>query len=712
MLDTNTENRIFPFFFAANVPEHRAINYLNFSSNDGYEVFILSSLYSKHIDTLDQYLNYGLNEVKEQFTSVSLPILDRMKSAIFQAGDNLAKELINAKYEVDDVDFNVGIFAFKDDTIYVWIDGDINARIYRGEHSLLINDKFKSQFNGSASVELGDIFAISHSDNIRYEDSNFEDYVLENSEPEYAALYLDYQIDSLHDLNQKDEQEESAVPAPTYQSVEKITPMVAHETSNISLDDEVQEPVSTEEQVAPRASFNASEKLQAFKNSAVTDKVKGGVRKVGSFMMGISSSLLDFIYTVILRKNQHQLKRFQSSFQKKNLQYVTIALVLLVSTYFIFSTFTGKTDPTAPVTPTASTKKNDDQTKASIQSELAKLEQAFTGSQVAAFDQSYNSLNQLITSAKSANFQDPAYLTQTSTKADELKFKLYNITPITKVDDIFFPNDPALGTVTLIDFDVVGSDIYAIDSAGSRILKSKSSQQFEVFASDAKLTNLKSIACSNTNCFVADATAGLASINLATKAVTITNGLTSAGVGVTEMAYYSNVNSVYTLNPEGGQILRYARNGERFGAGAKWNKVAGFDINTVDFSIDGNIFELSNSGVLRKFYSGIIDAAFGGLEESNPKIGSDLQMDMTVARDADANVKNRLYIADSSNNSILVYDKNLNANKKFPFLGSYKYTGTDTVKFDKFQEVVLSSDEQFLYILENNSVYKIRVGNI
>ncbi len=154
MPDVKAQNRIFYSFSQVTVP-FSELNFLNFVSEDNYEVFIAASLESSNIKNLKQYLELGLNEVKVLFNATDLPVLERMKESIYGAGDFLAGELLASKEVVDDADFSVAILAFKNDVMYVWMDGALNVRMYRDNQSLLLNEKEESQFWGSTAMLLG-----------------------------------------------------------------------------------------------------------------------------------------------------------------------------------------------------------------------------------------------------------------------------------------------------------------------------------------------------------------------------------------------------------------------------------------------------------------------------------------------------------------------------------------------------------------------------
>lgn len=713
MLNNNVESQILPFFYTNELRNQTAFDYISFSSYDGFLVYATGSLYGSQIENLQAYLKDGLTEVQERFNTIDLPILDRMKESIFQSGDFLANHLISASEVVDDVDFSVCLIAFKDGVVYVWIDGTLNVRIYRGGESLLINSENKPQFNGSAQVELGDVLAVSFTDHLVEHDSLFEDYVLEKNVPSYPSLYIDYQLDINGELTQ--------IETDSYENV----------TSQTEIEDENELPVKpyslqalneseSEEKIESRNKINIDtqafvqnikEKLAALKESDFFSNIGVYSKKVLSFIfgiaMGITSAILDFIYKVVLRKNSHQFKRFQNSYQKKNLQYLLILVIVVFSTYALFFTPSGKKSQNLNQNGTSVTK-TQEEVRANIQAEFDKLTDYFDYVQIENFNSSFATLKNQINAARSSGFSDTSYLDTILTKAQSFEDTLFKVTPITKVDDVFFATN--ISNAQIVDFALVGNDVYALDKANSQVLKSATGQQFEIFASDPRLSAMNQISCGDGNCYILDESRGLAVLNLAKKTFEIFPNTSNFSLGVTESIYAFN--RLYTLVPGEGKVMKYDKSGQAFTAGEKWNTDAGFTATTADIAIDGNIFELDSTGVLRKFYRQKVDVSFEGLQESNPKLGSKLQMSMSPARDAGPNVRNRLYITDSDNKMIAVYDKDINSMKQFSFKGVYKYRGTDKISFDNIIETQLSSDEQSLYLLGNNMVFKVRVTTL
>jgi hypothetical protein len=666
-----------------------------------------------------------------------------MKASIFQSGDFLANYLVESNEQVEDVDFSVCMISFKDDIAYAWIDGNLNIRIYRGDDSLLVNNESKPQFFGSTNVELGDIFSVTYSDLLSEPDANTENYVLENATPSYPTLLLDYQVENKEELDiqpiNQIEAREAEMPIMTSFIKDEIEEL----DESMRTDDLEIDAAQMDEEEYPREEINKFPKInrdtkrvkpkfdfQKIKSSLsniskspntqkVLQSIKSGINKVFGGLMSATSKVSDFIYAVILRRNSHQLKRFQSSNKKKNLQYLLIVILIITPTYLVF--FRGKSTTTTPGTKTAvKNSKDNEQIRNSVQTAFQNVQKIYNTDPISvpSFNQSYTTLKQEIEKARSAGFSDTAYLDSTLKEVQTYENKILKVTEITKVDISY--NATTIPNAKIVDFSLNGTDVYAIDQTNAQILKSGQGQDFEVFAkdergADKKLTTMTQITCAENLCYLLDETKGLAVLNLSNKTFSNYSGLGDAGKGVKEMAYFTSIKKIYTFTPSSGKVLRYDKLGDAFTAPTQWNKDTGFGGDISDFAIDGSILELSTSGKLRRFASGINDTQFGGIDESTIKLGSRLQVSSTMSPNPAKT--NRLYIADSDNKMIAVYepvfkeDKS-NAILKYNFKGIYKYNGTDGIQFNNFTEIVLSADENALYLLDGNAVHKVTVTGI
>ncbi|BDQ05066.1 MAG: hypothetical protein KatS3mg084_0584 [Candidatus Dojkabacteria bacterium] len=248
------------------------------------------------------------------------------------------------------------------------------------------------------------------------------------------------------------------------------------------------------------------------------------------------------------------------------------------------------------------------------------------------------------------------------------------------------------------------------------LVSNSATQQFDVFAADPELKALSHISCIQRSCYLVDEQVGMVILNLETRSFSKFSALRDAGKGVKEIATYlaGDVVYIYTLIPAEGKVLRYQRVGDGLSKPDVWNKDAGFGPNVSDIWVDGSIYEMSNEGSLRKFYTGNVDPinSFGGLGLAMLPLRGDLQLAMTPPRDPAPGVINRLYVTDPTNERIVVFDRDLDPQKKLRFLGSYKFRGSDRINFSDLREIDLSSDEKYLYGLSNNIVFRFAVTSL
>ncbi len=717
------ENQIYNVFSDSNLPKNTAFAYREFEF-ENTKYYVSASLYSAQVKDLYDHLNAGLDYFVTDFKNNTGDLLADMKSALFNSGDSLADHLLSLKLPVEDVDYSVCFLAFRDGVVYVWIDGDLNVRMYRGAQSMLINSQSQPQYYGSATVELGDILSISNFKNLSEEDPYTEKYVLNEAEPKYHGIFIDYQIDYAS------EELFSVISDETREDIPEIQEQGLVDQNPVDKKNEVNtvlaETKISHKDIEPDQNFkfNAAKTkiLQSatrLRDSASLERIQSGLKGLGSriwkFFMSITSAGLDLIFGLIYRNNPHKLKRFHGSTRKTNLQYLTIVLVLLFSGYLILSRAPSTDSPSSiPGATINQSGNNQSNIQASLQKKFDDLKLYATAKNIEQFNATYTSLNGEITMAKKNNFPNQAFLTTIETESRDLEFNLYNITKIEKADEIFVATN--IPNAKIVDFSIVSNTVYAVDRANAQILISNGGlMQFDVFASDTQLTSMNNISCLQTSCYITDDNIGLVILNLQTKTFskfTASETLKKAGMGVQELEVFlvSSTPYVYTFIPSENKILRYIRNGDGFKNPEVWNKAAGFGGTITDFTIDGGIFEISNSGSVRRFFGGNIDANFTGISPALLPLGTSLQIATTPARATSPNNINRFYIADSDNQRIVVYEKDLNPDKKYTFKGSYKYTGNENLTFVNIKQLIMGSDEKTLYGLSDNKVFRVSVS--
>jgi hypothetical protein len=706
------ENNIFTFQYYNNLPENTAFRTVSFEKN-GVRYYVAATLYSKNVKDLDKHLIEGLEYFAENHKGTGRNILDEMKETLFASGDNLADHLSKLNEPIDDVDYSVCFLGFRDGIVYVWMDGDLNLRIYRGDNSILVNADREPQFFGSTNIQLSDILVVSPTKNLKSNDSNIEKYVLEQGKPDYPAFVLDYQIEYSQNQSFANLPEDNTLQVnENFQEVDDVSQMYNRE----SLQSEEQGNSRIDDLKQRFGDLRAK-----IDESGVLGKIQNGLQvlfsKIWTYLMSFSSWILDFFYILFNGNNPHKVKRFQSSPRKRTLQYIVVLLLVLLVGYTTLSLFPSRGDSSQNNGSSTSTGKDQNaQFRDRINAEFVKLEEAAMLANVNLFTSTQAYLNRLIDDARSSNFTDNAFLLDISSRARDLEFDLFNITKVQKADQVF--DASRIKNVNLVDFDVLNGNVYAIDRNNNQILVSNlSTLSFDVFASDEQLTAMRNISCAQTSCYITDDEVGLVILNLQTKTFSkFTNNerIRTAGAGANEVKVFllGNVANIYIHYPSQSSILRFTRVGDGFQNPVTWNAQAGFGSDISDFDIDGGIFEMSNAGVLRRFFAGRLETSFGGLAPSTLPLGSNLQIASTPARETNPNNRNRMYVSDPENERIVVYQKDLNSSNQYDFLGSYKYTGTEILNFSNISQIVLSQDERTLYLLNDNKVIRIGVGVI
>lgn len=686
---------------------------------DGFDVYVTGSLFSTKIDNLEENLRVGLNELQKRFEKTDLPILDRMKASIFQSGDYLAEYLHSKGFEIDDVDYSVCIIAFEEDIMYVWIDGGLNIRLYRADQSILLDEANKSQFNGSTQVLLGDILIVGYTEDLEQHDDNFESYVLDKAEPDYPALCIDFQVEFESDESQANdmqvepnyednELESSEIDQSTVSQSENPRTKIPAGIRNNNLIQKIEGIVEILKQ-----KYREIEQSQVFKNIAGTLKYLG--LYIWNFLLRISSFAVDFLYTFVLRKNQHQLKRFQNSYKKKYIQYFVIAFVGIFGLYFLF--LRGNGGGSSNKSSLANDGKNIDENaiKTEIQNEFNLTQNYFQATNVVEFTASHTRLKDLVSKAQDRNFSDQAFLQEKLTIAQEWEDRLFNVAGIDKAVKKYTADQT--NSPNLVDFDVLNGNIYALDTQNSLVLISDSSTGTDTlipFSSDSSYTALKFIECYDIKCYLLDEQKGLVSLDLTTKIFTSFHGSESISKGVQDFEAFEigGILRLYTLVPSEAKVYRYDQSGDVFNGPIAWNQTpSSFGAGTVEIGIDGSIYELMNSGALRTFYGGSLNTEISGLAPVSPVLSQNLAFDLTPVREAGSTRKDRFFIADSENNYIAVFDKTP-VNGIYPFKGFYKYRGPDVISFDNFKKISYDEGSDLLYILESNYIYSINISKL
>lgn len=780
--NNSIQQDIYSFVFAETNKPGEFYEGTEFLSIDDKYCYIFVRLTSSQIEEKNNYLNDTLQKLEESFNKnqVETDIFERMKHAIYESGDFLAENLHTNFSDLEDVDYSTSFALFDGNEIYVWIDGSLNMRIYRGEESLVVNEDFsKEQFWGSTIAEVGDIFVLTTNEYIENYDARNEEYVLEKASPDYPSLFIDYQTNP-ENLSEEEHHEDKGVEENQHEIGEQMPENLNEETTAFAKESNNKQTklnklneIDNLEAVAdldghakpakeyltdessynqafePEKEFSTKEKskssqsgkskkskfafintgkesLQNFTQNKALQNFGGNAKvtglRLGSVVNSYLSNMLDWVYLNILRKNKQQLKTFQNSQQKIYLKFLIIGLVVVLVSYSFLSLISSGGDDPANTEGQGTAQQGDQEANghsqllAQIQENSNNLQTFFDSANV----QNYNTLYEQTLSQiqEYTSNSDDASGIQTAQKIEQQintnYYQLNGIEPIDKVDQIYLGE--SIEGVNISDFEVVGDTIYAVDKGNNQILTSNGNQGFDVFLTNENFTSLNQIIClDNNTCYIDDAQAGIISFNLSTKEVGTHPQLESFGVGVQDMGEFRD--NFYTLVPENSAVYRFAttNNGATISTPlGTWNS-GGFDEDTADFVIDGSIYELTQSGELIRYFGGSPTTPdsndYAELEQANPSLSENILVETTEAREANGVNRNRFYIADSDNKMISVYDKDPNL-QKYPYLGKYMYVGTEAIGFTNFKEIVLSDDELFVYLLEEQNIYRITVDKL
>lgn len=715
--------------------------------------YLYGVITSEKIGELDFFLNWGLGQIKsylQKAREADVEILELMKEAIFNSGDVLADFISKKGLPIDDVDYAIVLLCFRSNVLYVWVDGELNVKIFRGEESLLLNSSFKPQFWGSGFLEDGDRIVIGPKSLWRdLEGAHGTDYEgLENLlksrfEKEYSFVALEYKAEGRHkyldNLERSSEverqkmgesSEEVAEEVKQFVSIKRINNKVINKNVKTNATNESLNSgdVGVEEEYVDKKD-NSESLLNSFKNYIkdkfsqidsnkvvkFISKLNAGIVLLMRYYFALISQIVDWLFSFIYGAKTFKYKRFKDSAFRSKVIKLTGLLVLILIIFNVFRLLlVSKKESEVEIT-NFKTASEWLLIKSDLDSKYEKLVGFVNTMQVEDFEYLRKSLLDEIESLKSNSAYDQEYLNKLYENVQRQEDVLYKNVPVTKVDEIYTTDH--LGEVNLVDFSRVGNVVYALDQANSRILISNSqSQSMTIFVTISDYKKLNYISCSNKECYLLDEERGFAILNLETKRVSRFSSLANAGRNVKDMEIFrvGDLEYIYTLIPSESKVLRYPRIGEGIGQPEVWNKEEGFGSETVDILVDGSIYELGVKGKIRRFYAGRLDSAtFNGFENVPLGLSGEIKMAATPPRDPAPGVINRLYVSDPSNARIVVFDRNLNSNKKMEFLGAFKYRGNNgIIQFNNISEITLSSDEKYLYCLTKKVIFKISVTDL
>ncbi len=724
------------FTYTTNSDPHISYSNTNFFHN-GLDIIVFTKLSGEYISDLEYYINLALDKFKEIYTTTeSDEILSTLHKSIIESGDFLASELHNNNEKLDDVDYSVCAIALGFSKIGIWIDGDVNVRIYRGDQTILVNnDKDKLQFYGSTKLELGDLIYVSDT---KYLEKPLEDpfSFADNIDPKFPCIIIHHdeyfatepiEQKFLESTNAEDAKEAKSVNLNQFQDenldsgVEILSTEEPEEYAKTIRPTKILD-IKTENKITPQNYLNSF--YQYVKKIEINDLlqktskiVKKKIKSVARFYLNISQFLVEFLIALFYKKDTVAYKRVVQSNKKQKLEILLSVLLALLSIFIIYQLIPKQVN--APTNNVNNTNTNQDTNisndtnpneilKGEMQALVTELKKNQIQSDYTSFSSNLGKFFEKIKKAEELKIE-ASFINEKLNEVYSYEETLFNIKRLEKPNLVYLPDDQ---NINIIDIAESNGTIYGIDSTNNQILRTNTTTgKIEAFASDSALQKLKLIECSSIECYVIDEENGIAILNLSTRIFrkfTSNATLKSLGQNTNDMKIYqiANTTNIYLYRKNQNEIVRIQRSGDGFTAPSKWNTDVGFGQNTSGFAIDGSIYELSSDGTVRRFYTGKLVSAneFNGLDTP---LG-----EWKNATEIATNEKtNYIYILDRDNSRIVVYQKTLNpnGNKKYQFVESIKIKTTNNSPVDISQatDLIITADGKNLYISQKDVIYQI-----
>lgn len=723
------------FTYTTNNDPHISYSYTNFFHN-GLDIIVFAKLSGEYISDLEYYVNLALDKFKEIYTTTeSDEILSTLHKCIIESGDFLASELHNNNEKLDDVDYSVCAIALGFGKIGIWIDGDVNVRIYRGDQTILVNDeKEKLQFYGSTKLELGDLIYVSDT---KYLEKPLEDpfSFAYNIDPKFPCLIIHHdeyfatepiEQKFLEITNHEDEKETEVVNLNQFEeeNLDSVEVMKSEEYEEDKTNFKSKEIPNTKtaNKINPKIYLDTIYKYagkidisDVLKNSLVV--LKKAIKFITKFYLNISQFLIEFLIALFYKKDTVVYKRVVQSNKKQKFEILLSLVLALLSIFIIYQLIPKQVNaPTNNVNNTNTNQNTNisnntnpnEMLKEEIQALVTELKKNQIQSDYTSFSSNLAKFFEKIKKAEELKIE-ASFINEKLNEVYSYEETLFNIKRLEKPNLVYLPDDQ---NINIIDIAESNGTIYAIDSTNNQILRTNTTTgKIEAFASDSALQKLKLIECSPSECYVIDEENGIAILNLSTRIFrkfTSNATLKSLGQNTNDMKIYQigNTTNIYLYRKNQNEIVRIQRSGDGFTVPSKWNTDVGFGQNTSGFAIDGSIYELSSDGTVRRFYTGKLVSAneFNGLD--NP-LG-----EWKNATEITTNEKtNYIYILDKDNSRIVVYEKTLNpnGNKKYQFVESIKIKTTNNSPVDISQatDLIITTDGKNLYISQRDIIYQI-----
>lgn len=268
--------------------------------------------------------------------------------------------------------------------------------------------------------------------------------------------------------------------------------------------------------------------------------------------------------------------------------------------------------------------------------------------------------------------------------------------------DIMFDSITSYESDGLVDFAMLGSDLYILDSKKGTVYKVSSNKTEEQILDDGTFSKPYRIeGLSDNTLIVYDQEEGLIEVNPAKKEARKLAGMSTSTVGnIDELELYKldNQDLIYSLRTDRSRVDKIQKISGGYAAPQlrlEDPSIAG----AVDISIDGNIYILTNSS------PGIIRYLGNNREDINI-VGDELNFNGFTAFDASVYLS-KFYILNKVDNKIIIVSKPDDQNtNNLPILSQLVYRGDKSLLTD-MKEIHVSSDESSIYVLDGSRIIKI-----
>ncbi len=278
---------------------------------------------------------------------------------------------------------------------------------------------------------------------------------------------------------------------------------------------------------------------------------------------------------------------------------------------------------------------------------------------------------------------------ENSDKAKELSSKIQQtIDGLSSTTRIYKDNNAINFSRDVKKIVLAGQNIVGLDENGKIYIMNPSDKEVRLVASiEKKISDINDLTYSDSDkkVYIMANDGKIIDFDTTTK----TSGEVKAdnGFGIsTSIASY--VTNLYLLDNSSGIIWKHTKKDTGFNKGSKY--ISNLK-NSIDISIDGNIFILKGDGTVEKYVQGSQeDFNIKEIKGAKPKLISPIK----ISTDADSSL---IYILDKESNRIVSFDKSGNFASQYSFEGGV------------IDDFVVNSKVQKMWLLSEGKIYEIKL---